>query len=310
MRAAFVRGLTAAARRNPRVMLLTSDLGFKIFDEFAGEFPGRFLNVGVAESNMIGMAAGLALDGMRPFAYSIAPFATLRCLEQVRNDVCYHEAAVTIVGVGGGYSYGPNGPTHHSLEDIAIMRALPNMTVLCPGDPVEVEQAVGAAAAHGLPVYLRIGRAGDPVVHRGPVRFEIGRALTLREGRDCTLVSTGNILPLAVEVSDRLRANSVCCRVLNMHTVKPLDEAALRACAEETRALFTIEEHSRIGGLGSAIAEWSAMNRVPGPVCLFGAEDRFASTTGSQAYLRVLNGLTVETVAESIAAKLAGAAAC
>ena len=271
MRAAFVRGLTAAARQDPRVMLLTSDLGFKIFDEFAGEFPGRFLNVGVAESNMIGVAAGLALGGMRPFAYSIAPFATLRCLEHVRNDVCYHKVAVTIVGLGGGYSYGHNGPTHHSLEDIAVMRALPNMTVVCPGDPVEVEQAVGAAAAHGSPVYLRIGRAGDPVVHKGRVRFEIGRAITLRDGRDCTLISTGNTLPLAVEISERLRASSISCRVLNMHTVKPLDEAALHACAGETRALFTIEEHSRIGGLGSAIAEWAAMNRISCPLHLFGA---------------------------------------
>ena len=171
MRAAFVRGLTAAARQDPRVMLLTSDLGFKIFDEFASEFPGRFLNVGVAESNMIGVAAGLALGGMRPFAYSIAPFATLRCLEHVRNDVCYHNVAVTIVGLGGGYSYGHNGPTHHSLEDIAVMRVLPNMTVVCPGDPVEVEQAVVAAAMNGSPVYLRIGRSGDPAVHSWACAF-------------------------------------------------------------------------------------------------------------------------------------------
>ena len=310
MRAAFVRGLTAAARLDPRVMLLTSDLGFKIFDEFAGEFPGRFLNVGVAESNMIGVAAGLALGGMRPFAYSIAPFATLRCLEHVRNDVCYHKVAVTIVGLGAGYSYGHNGPTHHSLEDIAVMRALPHMSVVCPGDPVEVEQAVVAAAAHGSPVYLRIGRAGDPVVHRSPVRFEIGRAITLRDGRDCTLISTGNMLPLAVEVSDRLGASSISCRVLNMHTVKPLDEAALRACATETRALFTLEEHSRIGGLGSAIAEWLAMNRVSCPLYLFGAEDSFAPCTGSQAYLRALCGLTPEHVAESIASRLASVPSC
>jgi transketolase len=310
MRAAFVRGLTAAARQDPRVMLLTSDLGYKIFDEFATEFPGRFLNVGVAESNMIGVAAGLALGGMRPFAYSIAPFATLRCLEHVRNDVCYHKLAVTIVGLGGGYSYGHNGPTHHSLEDIAVMRALPNMSVVCPGDPVEVEQAVAAAAAHGSPVYLRIGRAGDPVVHQGPVRFEIGRAIILRDGRDCTLISTGNTLPLAMEISDHLGASSISCRVLNMHTVKPLDTGALHACAGETRALFTLEEHSRIGGLGSAIAEWAAMNRISCPLHLFGAEDSFASLTGSQAYLRALCGLTAEHVAESIAAKLAGVPQC
>jgi transketolase len=291
-------------------MLLTSDLGFKIFDEFANEFPGRFLNVGVAESNMIGVAAGLALGGMRPFAYSIAPFATLRCLEHVRNDVCYHKVAVTIVGLGGGYSYGHNGPTHHSLEDIAVMRALPNMSVVCPGDPAEVEQAVIAAASHGSPVYLRIGRAGDPVVHGSPVRFEIGRAITLRDGRDCTLISTGNTLSLAVEISDRLRPRSICCRVLDMHTVKPLDEAALRTSARETRALFTIEEHSRIGGLGSAIAEWAAMNSVSSPLHLFGADDVFAASTGSQVYLRTLCGLTTEHIAESIAAKLASLPQC
>jgi transketolase len=310
MRAAFVRGLTAAARRDPRILLLTSDLGFKVFDEFAAEFPGRFLNVGVAESNMIGVAAGLALGGMRPFAYSIAPFVTLRCLEQIRNDVCYHNLPVTIVGVGGGYSYGPNGPTHHSLEDIAVLRPLPNMTVVCPGDPVEVELAVAATAAHGGPAYLRIGRAGDPVVHKEPPHFEIGRAITLRDGEDCALISTGNALPLALEASDRLRANSVSCRVLNMHTVKPLDAGALLACCEETRALFTIEEHSRIGGLGSAVAEWASANHVLGPLCLFGAEDCFAPCTGSQAYLRALSGLTAEHVAESIASKLARVPSC
>jgi transketolase len=290
--------------------LLTGDLGFKVFDEFAAEFPGRFLNVGVAESNMIGVAAGLALGGMRPFAYSIAPFATLRCLEQIRNDVCYHNVPVTIVGVGGGYSYGHNGPTHHALEDIAVMRVLPNMTVVCPGDPLEVEPAVAAAAAHGSPVYLRLGRAGDPVVHRGAVYFQIGQAIHLREGRDCTLISTGNALPVAVEAADRLGENSISCRVLHMHTVKPLDEAALLACAEETRALFTIEEHSRMGGLGSAVAEWAAVNRVPGPLCLFGAEDCFAPSTGGQAYLRALSGLTAEHIAQSIAAKLARASSC
>jgi transketolase len=310
MRAAFVRGLTAAARRDPRIMLLTSDLGYKIFDAFAGEFPGRFLNVGVAEANMIGVAAGLAMGGMRPFAYSIAPFATLRCLEQIRNDVCYHNLPVSIVGVGGGYSYGPNGPTHHALEDIAVMRALPNMAVVCPGDPAETELAVMAAAARGGPVYLRIGRAGDPVVHRAPPSFQIGQAITMREGRDCTLISTGNILPVALDAADRLRAGSISCGVLNMHTVKPLDEAALRVRSRETRALFTIEEHSRIGGLGSAVAEWCAANHILGPRLSFGAHDAFAPLTGSQTYLRASNGLTAEHVVEMIVAQLAKVSPC
>jgi len=310
MRAAFVRGLTAAARRDPRIMLLTSDLGYKIFDGFAAEFPGRFVNVGVAEANMIGVAAGLALGGMLPFAYSIAPFATLRCIEQIRNDVCYHSLPVSIVGVGGGYSYGPNGPTHHALEDIAVMRALPNMAVVCPGDPVETELAVMAAAERGSPVYLRIGRAGDPVVHRTPPSFHIGQAITVHEGRDCTLISTGNILPVALDAADRLRAASISCGVLNMHTVKPLDKAALHACSQITRALFTIEEHSCIGGLGSAVAEWCAANRILGPMVSFGADDAFAPLTGSQSYLRAQNGLIAEHVAEVIAAQLARLAPC
>ena|SRR5579872_1827242 len=305
MRAAFIRGLTAAARHDPRILLLTADLGYKIFDEFHREFPGRFFNVGVAEANMIGVAAGLAMGGMRPFVYSIAPFATLRCLEHIRNDVCYHNLPVTIVGVGGGYSYGPNGPTHHALEDIAVMRVLPKMTVVCPGDPVEAELAVHAVARQNGPAYLRLGRAGDPVVHREPPQFQIGQAIVLREGEDCTLISTGNTLPVAVEAADRLRAHSTNCRVLSMHTVKPLDDAALRLCARQTGAIFTIEEHSRIGGLGSAVAEWAVDNQLEGPTGCFAAPDDYARVTGSQAYCRERCGLTAEHVAQSIAMHLA-----
>jgi len=190
------------------------------------------------------------------------------------------------------------------------MRALPNMAVVCPGDPAETELAVMAAAARGGPVYLRIGRAGDPAVHRAPPRFEIGQAITICEGRDCTLISTGNILPVALATADRLRADSISCGVLNMHTVKPLDKVALHVCSRETRALFTIEEHSRIGGLGSAIAEWCAANHILGPLVSFGANDAFAPLTGSQSYLRAQNGLTGEHVAETIAAQLAKVAPC
>lgn len=310
MRNALVRALETAARSDPRLVLLTGDLGYKIFDPFAAEFPGRFINVGVAEANLIGVAAGLALGGMRPFAYSIAPFATLRCLEQIRNDVCYHNLPVTIVGVGGGYSYGHNGPTHHSLEDIAVMRVLPNMTVVCPGDPVETELAVAAAAVHGRPLYLRIGRAGDQRVHSSPPEFRIGKSITVREGRDCTLVSTGGILPIAVEAASILAGTGLSCRVVNMHTVKPLDAEALRICARETGGTFTIEEHSRIGGLGSAIAEWAVANDEPAPRYSFATDDCFASVSGSQSYLRSRNGLTAEHIAAAIAARMEKHAAC
>jgi len=310
MRNALVRALETAARSDPRLVLLTGDLGYKIFDAFAAEFPGRFLNVGVAEANLVGVAAGLALGGMRPFTYSIAPFATLRCLEQIRNDVCYHNLPVTIVGVGGGYSYGHNGPTHHALEDIAVMRVLPNMTVVCPGDPLETELSVAAAAAYGRPLYLRIGRAGDTSVHSAPPKFRIGESITIREGRDCTLISTGGILPVALEASRCLAGKGISCRVVNMHTVKPLDDAALRKSWRDTGAIFTVEEHSRIGGLGSAIAEWAVANDHPAPRQSFAAEDCFASVSGSQNYLRGRNGLTAEYIAGAIAVKLEKRAAC
>ena len=300
MRNAFISGLTALAERDRRVVLLTGDLGFKIFDDFAARFPGRFYNAGVAEANMMSVAAGLALGGLRPFAYSIVPFATLRCLEQIRNDICYQEAAVTVVGVGGGYSYGANGATHHSLEDIAIMRCLPNMTVVCPGDPVEAELATLAAGMHQGPVYLRLGRAGDARVHASAPPFSIGRAIVVREGGDCALIATGSMLPVAVAAAAQLAAEGTGCRVVSMHTVKPLDEALLHRCAVECGALFTIEEHGLIGGLGSAVGEWLAASGVRCRLRSYGAGDRFAHLCGSQEYFRRMQGLTAEQIAGSV----------
>jgi transketolase len=196
------------------------------------------------------------------------------------------------------------------LEDIAVMRVLPNMTVVCPGDPIETELAVAAAAAHGRPLYLRIGRAGDTRVHENAPEFRIGESIMVREGRHCTLISTGGILPVAVAAADRLSDVGISCRVVNMHTVKPLDAAGLRKCLQETGAIFTVEEHSRIGGLGSAIAEWAVAHEQPGPRHLFGAEDCFASLSGSQTYLRNRNGLSAEHIAAAIAAKLGKKTAC
>jgi transketolase len=304
MRNAFIRGLTALAQQDQRVVLLTGDLGYRIFDEFAGRFPGRFFNAGVAEANMTGVAAGLALGGLRPFTYSIVPFATLRCLEQIRNDICYNNAGVAIVGVGGGYSYGPNGPSHHGLEDIAVMRALPNMTVVCPGDPVEAELAVLASASHRGAIYLRLGRAGDPVVHLQPPQFCIGQAITLRQGTDCALISTGGMLPVAVAAADLLEAEGISSRVVSMHTVKPLDQATLRGCCLECRAMFTLEEHSMIGGLGAAVAEWLTANDLRCRLRCFGTADRFMHCSGSQAYLRQRDGLAAEQIAAEVSSWL------
>lgn len=301
MRNAFIRGLTALAECDERVVLLTGDLGYKIFDDFAHRFPGRFLNAGVAEANMIGVAAGMAMAGYRPFAYSIAPFATLRCLEQIRNDVCYHELPVTIVGVGGGFSYGPNGPTHHALEDIGVMRTLPNLAVVCPGDPIEAELAVAAAGKQQMPVYLRLGRAGDPVVHRQRPEFRLGSAIVVREGSDCTLISTGGILSDVVEAARLLQDISIDAAVVSMHTVKPLDSDFLALCAKQNRPVFTIEEHGLAGGLASAIGEWFSQHNVGGRVEPIAVGDHFAHRSGSQTYLRMQEGLTPEQIAQRVA---------
>jgi len=310
MRNAFVSALLELAAADGRVVFLTADLGFKIFDRFALELGGRFMDVGVAEATMIGTAAGLALGGMRPFVYSIAPFATLRCLEQIRDDLCYHSLPVTIVGAGGGFSYSHNGATHHALEDIAILRALPNMTVVCPGDPVETGAAVRASLGLRGPMYLRLGRAGEPTVHANADRFRIGEAITVVDGADCSIISTGAILSVALEAAAMLRAAGIGCRVLSMHTVKPLDTRALERCAGSGKLLVTLEEHSSIGGLGGAVSEWLAGSGLGSPLLILGAGDSFAQSTGSQQYHRAARGLSAEQISRRILEALRNPTPC
>src|SRR5882724_5930015 len=223
MRTAFFRVLLELAEKDDRITLMVGDLGFGVVEQFMRRFPGRFINAGVAEQNMMGLATGLALSGRVVFTYSIGNFPTLRCLEQIRNDACYHRADVKVVAVGGGFAYGSLGMTHHATEDLAIMRALPHMMVVAPGDPVEVEHATRALAIHAGPCYLRLGRAGETIVHRPDVEFELGRAIRVRDGRDVTLISTGGLLETTVRVAACLAGDRVEARVLSMHTLKPLD---------------------------------------------------------------------------------------
>src|SRR5437016_2720773 len=255
MRGAFFRALLEMAEQDERVHLVVGDLGFGVVEEFARRFPNRFLNAGVAEQNMTGIAAGMALNGKIVFTYSIANFPILRCLEQVRNDVCYHNANVKIVAVGGGLAYGALGATHHATEDLAILRSLPRMVVVAPGDPVEAEAAARAVTAHAGPCYLRLGRAGEARVHRKGIDFQLGKAIQVCEGKDLTLVTTGGMLDTSVKVVDKLHRAGLHTRLLSMHTVKPLDADSILAAARETGAVFTIEEHSVVGGLGGAVAE-------------------------------------------------------
>jgi transketolase len=306
MRNAFFDTLFEMAQQDDRIVFMTGDLGFRVVERLMEQRPRQFVNAGVAEQNMTSMAAGMALEGKIVFTYSIANFPTLRCLEQIRNDVCYHNTNVKIVAVGGGFAYGSSGATHFATEDLAVMRAMPGMTVVAPGDPVEARAATRALIETPGPCYLRIGKAGEPIVHTDAIDFTLGKAIVLREGNDLTLISTGGMLQTAVKVADRLAADGINVRVLSMHTVKPLDARAVYAAAEETGGIVTLEEHSVIGGLGSAVAELIAEAQIPKPLFRrFGVPSQFSDDIGSQDYMLAQYELDVDAVTRRVRSLLA-----
>lgn len=301
MRNAFATTLTQLAADDERVVMLSGDIGNRLFDEFKRLFPQRFFNCGVAEANMIGVAAGMAASGLRPVAYTITPFVTTRVMEQIRVDVCYNNVPVIIAGVGAGLSYASLGATHHSCEDVAMLRALPNLSVVCPSDPVETGLALRAALKHDGPVYLRLGKKGEPIVHQTSPEFVIGRGIVVREGTDVCLLGTGTVLPDAVRAAETLAARGVSARVVSLHTVKPLDGQLLAEAFARFKLVATIEEHSLIGGLGGAVAEWLA-DRPAQTVrlCRFGTPDAFMHEAGGQEYAREKFGLTPAHIAEKV----------
>ena len=301
MRTAFIKTLMELARNNERVFLLVGDLGYSVVDPFKEEFANRFVNVGVAEQNMTGIATGLAISGNIVFTYSIANFPILRCLEQIRNDVCYHKANVKIVAVGGGLAYGTLGITHQATEDISIMRALPNMTIIAPGDPIETALATRMIVEWPGPCYLRLGKDGEPIIHKIPPNFQIGKAITMRKGTDITLISTGGILYNTMQAAKQLEQKGVEARVLSMHTLKPLDIESVLAAARETSAIITVEEHSIIGGLGSAVAEVLAESgNLHITFKRVGIPGSFCSRIGSQEYLREFYGLSIAGIVRTV----------
>jgi transketolase len=255
VRDVFVSVLTELAPQHPELLLLTGDLGFGVLNDFIAHFPRQFLNVGVAEQNMSGLAAGLALEGHRVFTYSIGNFPTLRCLEQIRNDICYHDANVKIVCIGGGMSYGAVGFSHHATEDLAILRSLPGMLVLSPCDLWETAEATRHLLAHRGPAYLRLDKSAALATVRHDEIFRPGSIRTVREGSDVTLAATGGILGEALLAADTLAEQGIHCRVLSVHTIKPLDTDTLASAASGTGGIISIEEHTVDGGLGGAIAE-------------------------------------------------------
>jgi transketolase len=305
MRDAFVKQLTELAANDPRIFLITGDLGFGVLTEFAERFPRQFVNAGVAEQNMTGLATGLALEGRIVFTYSIANFATLRCLEQIRNDAAYHDANVKIVAVGGGFSYGALGMSHHATEDLAILRSLP-ITVVAPGCDWETTEATKAIVARPGTCYLRLDKSTAGWTGRGGEDFCIGEARVLREGSTMTIFATGGILSVALDAAAELAAEGIDCRVVSMHTVKPLDRAAVIDACRATGGIVTVEEHSLDGGLGGAVAECCLDAGItPRRFHRIALRAGFSSVVGSQDYLRSRYSLDAASIRDTVLRLLA-----
>ncbi len=304
MRNAFAEEMTRVAATDKRVVVLSGDIGNKLFDKLKAVDEKRFYNCGIAEANMMGMAAGMAMSGLRPFVYTITPFTTTRCFEQIRVDVCYHHAPVVIVGTGSGLSYSELGPTHHSLEDMAILRTLPGMRVLAPCDASELRQALHEVLKDDSPTYIRIGKKGEADIHASLPDLKLGKVLVIRPGTDVALLCAGNMMADTLKAADLLAASGISAEVVSFHTVKPLDADYLQQAASRFKLLVTVEEHSRIGGFGSAVAEWRMAQPRNVAQLGFGTDDVFMHEVGSQAYARKKYGLTADNIAATTLAAL------
>ncbi len=285
MRTETINVLTAYAREHPDVMLLTADLGYSVLERFAEALPKQFVNTGVCEQAMAGIAAGLALSGRRVVLYSIANFPTLRCLEQLRNDVCHHNLPVIVIAVGGGLAYGAQGYTHHGVEDLGIMAMLPNMAVACPADPHEAMALLPQLLERGGPGYLRLGRSGEPRLHDDGAEIALGRAIWLRRGAAIALLATGPILGRALHAADALALRGISASVASFHTVSPLDASAVIEAGSRHRAVLTIEEHVVEGGFGSRVADALMMAGLAPRFGKFGVTNALRGRIGSQTWL-------------------------
>lgn len=292
MRNAFISTLTELAQEDERIVLLTGDLGYKIFDDFQEKFPKRFYNVGIAEANMIGMAAGLAHSGLKPYCYSIVPFATLRCLEQIRDDVCYNNKDVKIIGYGAGYTYGHNGPTHHGIDDIGALRSIPDIVICSPASTEETSMVLRSTFEDNDPTYIRLGRAYD--------KNGMDHAYNFKESSDVVIVSTGNIISVADEVKEKLVNQNIKCVVVSMPFIKPFDGDGMDYILQRTNCIVSLEEHNIVGGFGSSVAEYLSEARVNIKFRRFGIMDLFYHQSGDQAYLRNLAGLSADVIVKGI----------
>ena len=302
MRNHLIAELGRIAAEDERTVLLTADLGYGVLKDFAQQFPERCFNVGICEQNMTAVAAGLALEGRVAYTYSIGNFPVMRCLEQIRNCVCYHNANVKIIAVGGGFAYGQLGMTHHATEDLAVMRALPNMRVFCPADPDEAMKIVRHAHSIEGPCYIRLAKGGEKSLHSDVADYDVTKILELRRGKRVAVVATGSVLAEAISAANRLADEGIEIGVCNCMMLKPFDEDGFTRLAHEYEVLISIEEHNIIGGLGSALADALATRcswKMPRLIRL-GLQDVFTSIVGSQQYLRRYYGLSEDDIVSRV----------
>ena len=294
-RDAFENALRELASQNHRIVAVVNDsVGSSKLNQFGQMYPVRLVNVGIAEQNMVGVGAGLANGGLIPFVCGASPFLTGRALEQIKADLAYSNTNVKLCGISSGMAYGELGPTHHSIEDVAWLRAIANMTVIVRADPIETAQAIEMASNVEGPMFLRISRLPVPNVHGLDYHFEIGKAALLHNGNDITLIANGVLVCRALEAAELLAKEGIHARVLNMSTVRPLDQEAVIAAATETHGIVTVEEHTVFGGLGSAVAE-VVVSTHPVPMRILGVPGVFAPT-GSESWLLEHFGLTAQGI--------------
>lgn len=298
MRDHVLKELTKMARNDAGIYLITGDLGYVVLDEFRQACPDQYVNAGIAEQNMTALAAGMALEGNMVFTYSIGNFPTLRCMEQIRNDVCYHKANVKILAVGGGFVYGNQGITHHATEDIAMMRSLPNMQVYVPGDAYEAVECLKDACGYNGPCYIRLARNKEENFHTENERMDISRVLRFGEaGKDVTIITTGAILCEGMKLCNALREKGYDAGIVSVPRIKPLDVDGIKETALKAALVVTMEEHQRDAGLGGACAEvLSSVSERHAVLYRSGLPDTFSGITGDQQYLREYYGISAKTM--------------
>ncbi len=299
MRTAYLDTLYDLAQKDKRVYALISDNGAIVYDKYRRDLAEQYLNLGISEANMLGMAAGMASCGKIPFAYTIGAFLAYRAFEFIRNDICLQRQNVKIVGTGAGEVYSALGPTHHSTEDLGGLRSLPDLTILCPASPLEVRKATIAAYEFDGPVYLRLGTNKEPEIYEEDYTFEIGKGVTVRDGKDVTIIGTGSILKDIIDVAKFLQKDGIQARVISIHTIKPIDREIILKAIEETGKIITVEDHNVMGGLGSAVAEIIAESGKGVVFKRLGLQS-FSKGYGIYSQVKEKNGIGIDTIKSEV----------